>query len=52
MLGFKPTEFATGLRATYRTYLKKRGYAKPDFTFADHLVSRFNAPGLSSQLPA
>jgi 2'-hydroxyisoflavone reductase len=52
MLGFKPTEFATGLRATYRAYLKKRSYAKPDFTFADQLVSRFNAPGLSSQLPA
>ena len=30
MLGFKPTEFATGLRATYRAYLKKRGYSEVD----------------------
>ncbi|MBV9154930.1 MAG: NAD-dependent epimerase/dehydratase family protein [Acidobacteriaceae bacterium] len=42
MLAFKPTDFAVGLRATYRAYLKKRGFPRPDFTFEDELLSRFS----------
>jgi hypothetical protein len=41
MLAFKPTEFEIGLKATYRAYLKKRGYPRPDFSFEDELLSRF-----------
>ncbi len=43
MLAFKPTDFALGLRATYRAYLKKRGFPRPDFSFEDELLSRFSA---------
>ena len=39
MLAFKPTEFDAGLKITYRAYLKKRTYPKPDFTFEDELLS-------------
>ena len=41
MLGFKPTDFAIGLKTTYRAYLKKRGFPRPDFTFEDELLRRF-----------
>ena len=51
MLGFKPTEFAIGLRATYRAYVKKRGFPRPDFTFEDALLSRF-APNLHTSRSA
>jgi hypothetical protein len=40
MLGFRPTEFAEGLRIMYRAYLKKRTFDKPDFTFEDELIAR------------
>lgn len=43
MLGFKPTDFAAGLKTTYRSYLQKRDYPKPDFTFEDELIHRFSA---------
>ncbi len=43
MLAFKPTEFAAGLKTTYRSYLQKRSYPKPDFTFEDELIHRFSA---------
>jgi nucleoside-diphosphate-sugar epimerase len=39
MLAFKPTEFDAGLKVTYRAYLKKRTYPKPDFSFEDELLS-------------
>jgi 2'-hydroxyisoflavone reductase len=42
MLAFKPTEFAVGLKVTYRAYLKKRGFPRPDFTFEDELLNRFS----------
>src|SRR5579883_893290 len=46
MLAFKPTDFEEGLRATYRHYLTKRNYPKPDFTFENELLSRYAArPG-------
>ena len=43
MLAFKPTDFAAGLKTTYRSYLQKRNYPKPDFTFEDELIHRFSA---------
>lgn len=43
MLGFKPTDFHEGLRATYRAYLKKRRFPRPDFSFDDELLNRFSA---------
>jgi 2'-hydroxyisoflavone reductase len=43
MLAFKPIEFAAGLKITYRAYLKKRGFPRPDFTFEDELLRRFSA---------
>ena len=43
MLAFKPTDFAAGLKTTYRSYLQKRKYPRPDFTFEDELIHRFSA---------
>lgn len=43
MLAFKPTDFAEGLKAAYRHYLKRRSFPKPDFTFEDALLNRFNS---------
>lgn len=40
MLVFKPTEFDTGLKATYRVYLSERGHSKPNFAFEDELLGR------------
>jgi 2'-hydroxyisoflavone reductase len=40
MLAFRPTEFATGLKATYKAYLKQRCFAKPDFCFEDEVFAR------------
>jgi nucleoside-diphosphate-sugar epimerase len=48
MLGFKPTEFATGLKATYKAYSKQHSLAKPDFTFEDELMARFAKDVLKS----
>ncbi len=42
MLTFKPTDFEAGLQTTYHTYLTKRGFPKPDFTFEDELLSRYS----------
>jgi 2'-hydroxyisoflavone reductase len=47
VLKFKPTEFATGLKETYRWYLRHNGFPKPDYSFEDALLA--NAPVL---LPA
>jgi len=46
MLSFKPTDFEDGLRTTYRSYLSKRGFPKPDFSFENELLARY------SRLPA
>ncbi len=43
MLAFKPTDFVVGLKTTYRAYLKKRGFPRPDFSFEDELLHRFSA---------
>ena len=40
MLAFKPLEFLEALKITYRDYLKKRNFPKPDFTFEDSLIRR------------
>ncbi len=42
MLGFKPVDFAAGLKATYRDYLKRRHFPRPSFAFEDELLSRFS----------
>lgn len=42
MLTFKPIDFAEGLKASYREYLKERIYPKPDFTFEDEIIHRFS----------
>lgn len=39
MLAFKPTDFGVGLKAAYRAYQKKRGFARPDFTFENRLLT-------------
>jgi 2'-hydroxyisoflavone reductase len=39
VLKFKPIDFATGLRDTYRWYLRHNPFAKPDYTFEDSLLS-------------
>jgi 2'-hydroxyisoflavone reductase len=44
MLTFKPMDFETGLRSTYRAFVKKRGFPKPDFTFENELLSRYGEP--------
>jgi 2'-hydroxyisoflavone reductase len=41
MLTFHPTEFAVGLKETYKTYLKQRAVSKPDFTFEDELIAKY-----------
>ena len=43
MLAFKPTEFGEGLKLTYRHYLKRRRFPKPDFTFEDGLLNWVNS---------
>ncbi|HEX7359144.1 MAG TPA: NAD-dependent epimerase/dehydratase family protein [Bryobacteraceae bacterium] len=40
MLGFKPIDFLTGLKATYREYLKKRVFPKPNFSFEDDVFNQ------------
>jgi nucleoside-diphosphate-sugar epimerase len=39
MLAFRPTDFAAGLKTTYRSYLKKRTFPRPDFSFEDELLA-------------
>ncbi len=43
MLAFKPTDFEEGLQATYHSFVNKRGFPKPDFTFEDELLGRYAA---------
>lgn len=42
ILKFKPTDFMTGLKETYRWYLRHNEFPKPDFGFEDLLLA--NAP--------
>jgi 2'-hydroxyisoflavone reductase len=41
MLAFKPTDFAAGLKETYRAYLKERPAPNVDYSFEDDLIARF-----------
>jgi 2'-hydroxyisoflavone reductase len=42
VLKFKPTDFAAGLKETYRWYLRHNGFPKQDYAFEDALLA--NAP--------
>jgi nucleoside-diphosphate-sugar epimerase len=48
MLAFRPTDFATGLKITYKAYLKHRDFPKPDFSFEDEVFARFGHDALKS----
>ena len=39
VLKFKPTDFETGLKETYRWYLRANGFPKPDYGFEDALLA-------------
>ena len=39
MLAFKPTEFSTGLKNAFASYQKRRGFARPDFSFENRLLN-------------
>jgi nucleoside-diphosphate-sugar epimerase len=41
MLAFKPTEFAVGLKETFKTYLKERPSPRFDASFEDGLLARY-----------
>jgi nucleoside-diphosphate-sugar epimerase len=42
MLAFKPTEFTTALKDTFRAYLKERNFPPPDYAFEDALLTKFS----------
>lgn len=39
VLGFRPTDFAEGLRTTYRWYLRHHNHRAPDYAFEDKLLA-------------
>jgi 2'-hydroxyisoflavone reductase len=39
VLKFKPTDFATGLKETYKWYLRHNTFPKPDYAFEDQLLA-------------
>jgi dTDP-D-glucose 4,6-dehydratase len=39
VLKFKPTDFETGLKETYRWYLRANSFPKPDYGFEDALLA-------------
>jgi nucleoside-diphosphate-sugar epimerase len=41
MLAFKPTDFATGLKETFKAYQKERNFAEPDFSFEESAITRY-----------
>jgi len=43
MLKLKPTEFDTGLRETYRWYLRNSSFPRPDYSFEDSLIEMSKA---------
>jgi len=45
VLKFKPVDFATGLKETYRWHLRHAHFPKPDYSFEDALLA--NAPVLA-----
>lgn len=49
VLKFKPTDFLTGLKETYKRYLRANNFLKPDFTFEDYLLA--HAPEIAQLDP-
>jgi nucleoside-diphosphate-sugar epimerase len=45
MLAYKPTDFAAGLKETFKAYLKERPSPKFDASFEDGLLARFEPSG-------
>jgi len=50
VLKFKPVDFATGLKETYRWYLRNSAFPKPDYSFEDSLIE--TAPASAYSAPA
>ena len=48
VLKFKPVDFATGLKETYRWYLRNSDFPKPDYTFEDQLIEASPASAYSA----
>ena len=48
MLKFKPVDFATGLKETYRWYLRNNPFPKPDYAFEDSLIATAPASAYSA----
>ena len=48
MLKFKPIDFATGLKETYRWYQRNNKFPKPDFAFEDALIATAPASAYSA----
>ena len=47
VLGFNPTDFAQGLKETYRWYVRQGNHAAPDYSFEDKLLAMAAAAGAS-----
>ena len=48
VLKFKPVDFATGLKETYRWYVRNSKFPKPDYTFEDQLIEAAPASAYSA----
>ena len=48
VLKFKPVDFATGLKETYRWYLRNSPFSKPDYAFEDALIEAAPASAYSA----
>jgi 2'-hydroxyisoflavone reductase len=48
MLAFRPTDFSTGLKNAFKSYLKVRTFPKPDFSFEDEVLERFGREAMKS----
>jgi len=40
ILKFKPTDFASGLKETYKWYLRHRAWPEPDYAFEDEMLEK------------
>jgi len=48
VLKFKPVDFATGLKETYRWYVRNNPFQKPDYSFEDALIEAAPASAYSA----
>ena len=48
VLKFKPVDFPTGLKETYRWYLRNSPFSKPDYSFEDTLIESAPASAYSA----